>query len=1151
MADYDLGTAHGKIKIDYDGKGAKKARDDFDATGNKAESMGSRFLRFGRQFRGFTSDFNNNVSSMVVKLGLLAGASAMMAGMSRNVSTLGSSLLALRGSITIVSSLAIALGKIPAAMEDFPEIIKQIVRLSAVIDLLVGSLTLLGSVAGKLFTFSALSGIFNAIGRSMSGVAKGGALLLFGAIQQIGRGLLRFETVQRGAARVMLLATGVMTRYGNRIVNFVAPSLGLLTKHSLALKATMLATLGPFGLVGVRLLKMAEDAGGAEVVFRRLAETIRGYSGPIRTIARLAITVAALRYGVRTAFALAKVLGLVSAAAGALHGAVVLVAGLVNALSHLSGVVGLLPGGIFALVAAGATLAIGLKGIGDGFKAIGKSPEEFEEAIKDLAPAAKDFLRTLREFAPEFSRLQKAVQQRLFAGMAAEVRGLANIYLPVLNVGLGQIADSLNRAAKEITAFLKDPGTIRDMAEGFSLTSQIVDKLALGFQPLLRALRDVGVIGMQALNDLTGGFGPLMERFSAFVAQARADGSLRAWIDRGIEAVRDLWNILTSIASIFGSIFSAFETHGGSALQAIRSLTEELAVFFKSIEGQQALSAFAQVVITLSQVFRDVLLTALREFGPVIAAISPFVVDLAQAFGSTLITAIKIVAPLLRTVAEVLDFLSPVIVPLLGLLLGLGFAFKIVGGILSGIWGVLTLAATGFTVLRTVITTVMWAFRALTVTMLANPFVAIAAAILALAILIYLNWDRIQAFLIAAWNFIKNSAVAIWNGLVAFFTTLPGRIMSVLQAIPDFIGNMVSNIISFFDTLPERVGYAIGYMVGTVIRHVTEMVTAVIGFFTALPGQIDAFVKALVTNVINLFTDLNKRTVSSTADLFWGVVNWFQQLPGRVVSFVTDMFWRSVGFFERLPGTLSGYAENAIENITNHFRQLPGRVAGFIGDMVSAGVDLVKGLIRGILSMARAVWQSAVDLVKGAIRGARDAMSSGSPSRVFADIGSKELGQGFINGILSKRNEVVDAMRSIVVAMQDAIDKMPDPEIDISATLDKARAILAKIRSEAGKLTPGPAVATAATAVDRKSRNAGKPGYVQAEDGSWVHRDSFYHGAAPPPASGRGDDTRAQARAAAERAITVTFGDIINPVPEPASDTAARKLRTLAMMGRF
>ncbi len=148
--------------------------------------------------------------------------------------------------------------------------------------------------------------------------------------------------------------------------------------------------------------------------------------------------------------------------------------------------------------------------------------------------------------------------------------------------------------------------------------------------------------------------------------------------------------------------------------------------------------------------------------------------------------------------------------------------------------------------------------------------------------------------------------------------------------------------------------------------------------------------------------------------------------------------------------------------------------------------------------------------------------------------------------------------------------------------------------------------------------NRGKPGYVQAEDGSWVPRDEYYGGGsggrgrmpdpfrdrfgdlfrhryrvlvavssptgrtnvhdisrdvarhaseliAPPWAADPNLASMASASASASRStqvrressyedrsrdITVNF-DVSNPEPEPASDTASRKMRTLAQMGLF
>jgi len=62
----------------------------------------------------------------------------------------------------------------------------------------------------------------------------------------------------------------------------------------------------------------------------------------------------------------------------------------------------------------------------------------------------------------------------------------------------------------------------------------------------------------------------------------------------------------------------------------------------------------------------------------------------------------------------------------------------------------------------------------------------------------------------------------------------------------------------------------------------------------------------------------------------------------------------------------------------------------------------------------------------------------------------------------------------------------------------------------------------------RERQAGGGAGMVQAEDGSWVPK-SFY---------------------AKSSDVNVVM-NVTNPVPEPASDTAARKMRTLALMGAF
>ena len=68
---------------------------------------------------------------------------------------------------------------------------------------------------------------------------------------------------------------------------------------------------------------------------------------------------------------------------------------------------------------------------------------------------------------------------------------------------------------------------------------------------------------------------------------------------------------------------------------------------------------------------------------------------------------------------------------------------------------------------------VMKAFRALTALMLKNPFTSIAAATLAVAFLIYQNWEQILGFFRGVWANIKT----IWQGTKKWFTDLWQGIM--------------------------------------------------------------------------------------------------------------------------------------------------------------------------------------------------------------------------------------------------------------------------------------------------------------------------------------------------------------------------------------
>lgn len=121
------------------------------------------------------------------------------------------------------------------------------------------------------------------------------------------------------------------------------------------------------------------------------------------------------------------------------------------------------------------------------------------------------------------------------------------------------------------------------------------------------------------------------------------------------------------------------------------------------------------------------------------------------------------------------------------------------------------------------------AFTALQTLMMANPWLLLIAAVIALVVVIVTNWDTIVAFLKKTWAWITDTSKKVWEGLkaavksavdflVSLFMnwTLPGLIMKHWETIKkgaetvrDWIKGIWNGLIEWFKALPARVGSAL------------------------------------------------------------------------------------------------------------------------------------------------------------------------------------------------------------------------------------------------------------------------------------------------------------------------------------------------------
>lgn len=129
---------------------------------------------------------------------------------------------------------------------------------------------------------------------------------------------------------------------------------------------------------------------------------------------------------------------------------------------------------------------------------------------------------------------------------------------------------------------------------------------------------------------------------------------------------------------------------------------------------------------------------------------------------------------------------------------------------------------------------------------------------------------------------IKQIIVTKWNAAIDFMASLPGK-----------VGDVINSIGEWFGSLPEKIGYALGFAVGkigewvgnmvvTVTTEVPKIVSSVVKFFEELPGNIwTAILKTLDT-----ISEWRERMVAfvvvETPKIISSIVGEFKKLPDEL-----------------------------------------------------------------------------------------------------------------------------------------------------------------------------------------------------------------------------------------------------------------------------
>lgn len=739
MPEYDLGTAHGKIKIDVDDRGAKtgeRTLQQFNRTVKKFErqlaTFESSLTKMEAELKKVAKDFvtgdraARSYSGGVDKAdGSQRKFSKSGASFSSVLSTAGEKLKAAAGQ---ANSFAHAINLSGAQVDTGRKHVKV---LNIELSDLVRKLYLAGRAANDFGpAIAGISTVISRLGRSNGmggflgsfrniGVATSGMSLLTKQFLGFNSSMKDVPKWQKsivnlvGAFSGLAIASKVTDTVINKgflgrrtkIPEGISESLKKIYQENQKVQDTVRKGIHPWRdlnaamrLVVGASVPLTKTAAQVE----RLMSSLRSFgTGAAQTIAGIAIMRGGLK-GLADRFAfLAKIpkpiiagISGIGIALGAITQAGAkgltfisnVLVGLLSAVKQLAGGFLAIPGAIATAGIAVGVLKIGMLSLKKTFEGVfkAKDTEELAAAIQALPEALRPLARVLSDTKQQFQGVSDVIRDTLINGVEKPIKDLTGQYFPLLAKQGKIVANSLQGVAEAGVDWALQPQTVHDIGLGFLYTSETVNNLKAALTPLLNGLRDVAIVGMAFVRDFTAGGQGVTQQFADWAKKNRESGQLMVWMQNAVQGAKDLLHGIWDLTKGLWSLLTLFAKDDGS--NALGRFADAMERFNKAVDDSKASGILKQIGDAVKGVgtdkiteFKDIM----RSVGDAIKEVWPVVKQIGSAFQDVFVPAIKVALQIIESFAAALG--ASGLETYIGWILGMVAAFGLFKAVLGPI----------------------------------------------------------------------------------------------------------------------------------------------------------------------------------------------------------------------------------------------------------------------------------------------------------------------------------------------------------------------------------------------------------------------------------------------------------------------------------
>jgi len=278
-------------------------------------------------------------------------------------------------------------------------------------------------------------------------------------------------------------------------------------------------------------------------------------------------------------------------------GAIVeLVIGAIQAINALVAVAGTIPAVIAAIGLQVGVLMLAFRGlgtaIGEAFAA--KNAKELNAALKDLTPAARDFVKQLLPLRDLFHQLSTISQQSFFKALGEVIPKIQKALGPEFLRGFGALATALGKMFRDIALFFASPTFVDFVHKLFPATIQFLREFGPSFVELLKGVTAFSISILPFLNFLGGKLSEVIFNFGAFLLRTSKDPSFQKFLKDMGDTLLALGDLFNSVIELVAAFFKSTNEAGGTnVIEDLAMDIHLLAAFIASPNGQKAIEGFA------------------------------------------------------------------------------------------------------------------------------------------------------------------------------------------------------------------------------------------------------------------------------------------------------------------------------------------------------------------------------------------------------------------------------------------------------------------------------------------------------------------------------------------------------------------------------